>query len=124
MNKEMVFLMVCCAGIWLLGAFFVASLIHSETIDSARTSVTVTAERRDVCIDSDVNHKPDDIYIHGYVILIDKAGVEAKQEDYCSSSGLSVHEMWCYEARDGSGDFRNGERVYPCPRGCINGACR
>jgi len=124
MNKEMVFLMVCCAGIWLLGALFVASLIHSENIDKEPFVVRATPERRAVCIDSDINQKPKDIYIKGYVILIDKEGVETKREDYCSSSGLSVHEMWCYEARDGSGDFRNGDRLYPCPRGCFNGACR
>ena len=124
MNKEMVFLILCCIGIWLLGAFFVVCLISGETMIPASIVVTTTPEGGKACIDSDVNQAPNDIYIKGHVVLIDKSGVETRGEDYCSGSGLSVNEMRCVKNSNDNGDYYYGNTVYKCTRGCFNGACR
>lgn len=74
------------------------------------------------CIDSDVNEKPNDIFIKGKVSYTDENGVERELEDQCNGSGTQVNEMWCYGQN--SGDYVNGRMVYDCPLGCFNGACR
>jgi len=75
------------------------------------------------CIDSDVNEKPDDIYIKGYVTYTDENGVETTVYDECTPSKTQVIEMWCYESPAGSGNYVAGRMVYDCENGCFDGAC-
>lgn len=75
------------------------------------------------CIDSDVNEKPDDIYIKGNVIYTDKNGVGITIYDECTGSKTQVNEMWCYESPTGSGNYVQGKMVYDCDNGCLDGAC-
>ncbi len=76
-----------------------------------------------VCVDSDVNDKPDDIYIKGSVTYTDENGVEREVDDECTGSKTQVNEMWCYESPAGSGSYVSGKMVYDCPKGCLDGAC-
>lgn len=75
------------------------------------------------CIDSDVNEKPDDIYIKGYVTYTDENGVETTVYDECTPSKTQVNEMYCYESPAGSGNYVAGRMVYDCENGCFDGAC-
>lgn len=75
------------------------------------------------CIDSDVNEKPDDIYIKGSVTYTDEYGVSNEVFDECSGSKEQVNEMWCYESPSGSGNYVQGKMVYDCENGCLDGAC-
>jgi cell division protein FtsB len=75
------------------------------------------------CVDSDVNEKPDDIYIKGNVTYMDEDGVETVVYDECSGSKTQVNEMWCYESPAGSGNYVQGKMVYDCVNGCLDGAC-
>jgi hypothetical protein len=56
MNKELVFLFVCCIVIWFLAAFFVACMIHAEYLDRSASVVTAIPEQRGLCIDVDIIH--------------------------------------------------------------------
>ncbi len=78
---------------------------------------------KSTCVDSDVNEKPDDIYIKGSVVYTDENGVETEVYDECTGSKIQVNEMWCYESPAGSGNFVQGKMVYDCPGGCLDGAC-
>ena len=75
------------------------------------------------CVDSDVNEKPDDIYIKGKVTYTDENGVATTVNDECTGSKKQVIEMWCYESPRGSGNYVQGKKVYDCPNGCFDGAC-
>jgi hypothetical protein len=75
------------------------------------------------CVDSDVNEKPNDIYIKGNVTVTDVNGVSTSVYDECSGSKQQVNEMWCYESPSGSGNYVQGKMVYECPNGCLDGAC-
>lgn len=75
------------------------------------------------CIDSDVNEKPDDIYIKGSVSYTDNNGVATTVYDECTGSKQQVNEMWCYESPSGSGNYVQGRMVSDCPNGCLDGAC-
>lgn len=75
------------------------------------------------CIDSDVNEKPDDIYIKGSVTYTDESGVSNEVFDECTGSKEQVNEMWCYESPSGSGNYVQGKMVYNCENGCLDGAC-
>lgn len=75
------------------------------------------------CLDSDVNEKPDDIYIKGSVTFTDSQGNETSVFDECTGSKTQVNEMWCYESPAGSGDYVQGKMVYDCKNGCLDGAC-
>ena len=75
------------------------------------------------CVDSDVNEKPNDIYIKGNVTYTDKNGVETVVYDECTPSKTQVNEMWCYEVPAGSGNYVPGKMVYDCANGCLDGAC-
>lgn len=75
------------------------------------------------CVDSDVNEKPKDIYIKGYVIYTDENGVSTRINDECTGTLNQVNEMWCYESPLGTGNYVPGRRVYDCPKGCFDGAC-
>lgn len=78
---------------------------------------------KSTCVDSDVNEKPDDIYIKGKVTYTDENGVETIVYDECSGSKTQVNEMWCYESPAGSGNYVRGRMVYDCDNGCLDGAC-
>lgn len=80
-------------------------------------------EVRYYCLDSDGNQKPDDIYIKGEVIFLDKSGNEQTLLDECNGSRTQVNEMWCYENPAGSGQWVAGRMVYDCPLGCFDGEC-
>lgn len=75
------------------------------------------------CVDSDVNEKPNDIYIKGNVTYTDENGVSTTVYDECSGSKQQVNEMWCYESPTGSGNYVQGRMVYNCSSGCLDGAC-
>jgi len=75
------------------------------------------------CVDSDVNEKPNDIYIKGSVTYTDENGVENTVYDECTGSKMQVNEMWCYESPAGSGNYVQGKMVYDCEKGCLDGAC-
>lgn len=75
------------------------------------------------CVDSDVNQKPDDIYIKGNVTYTDKNGVSTTVYDECTGSKQQVNEMWCYESPSGSGNYVQGSMISNCPNGCLDGAC-
>jgi len=75
------------------------------------------------CVDSDVNEKPDDIYIKGSVTYTDENGVETVVYDECTGSKTQVNEMWCYESPVGSENYVQGKMVYDCANGCLDGAC-
>jgi Na+-transporting NADH:ubiquinone oxidoreductase subunit NqrC len=75
------------------------------------------------CVDSDVNEKPDDIYIKGNVAYTDENGVETVVYDECTGSKTQVNEMWCYESPAGSENYVQGKMVYDCDKGCLDGAC-
>lgn len=75
------------------------------------------------CVDSDVNEKPNDIYIKGTVTYTDANGVETVTNDTCTGSKTQVNEMWCYESPAGSGNLVQGTMTYNCPKGCLDGAC-
>lgn len=75
------------------------------------------------CVDSDVNEKPNDIYIKGKVTYTNEQGVSTVVNDECTGSNLQLHELWCYEMPEGSGNYVQGDMVYDCPRGCLDGAC-
>lgn len=77
-----------------------------------------------VCVDSDVNEKPNDIYIKGSVAYQNEQGEEITAIDECTGSKKQVSEMWCYESPAGSGKFVNGQMIYNCPKGCLDGACK
>lgn len=78
---------------------------------------------KSTCVDSDVNEKPKDIYIKGYVTTTDENGISSTVYDECTDSKRQVNEMWCYESPAGSGNYVQGRLVYNCPRGCLDGAC-
>lgn len=78
---------------------------------------------RATCVDSDVNEKPDDIYIKGSVAYTDENGVETVVYDECTGSKTQVNEMWCYESPAGSENYVQGRMVYNCAKGCLDGAC-
>lgn len=78
---------------------------------------------KSTCVDSDVNEKPDDIYIKGNVTYTDENGVETVVYDECTGSKIQVNEMWCYESPSGSGNYVQGKMVYDCEKGCLDGAC-
>lgn len=75
------------------------------------------------CVDADVNEKPDDIYIKSKVTFTDDKGVSNTVYDECTGSNLQVQEMWCYESPAGTGNYVQGNMVYTCPKGCLDGAC-
>ena len=75
------------------------------------------------CVDSDINEKPEDIYIKGSVTFTDANGVATNLYDECSGSKLQVNEKWCYESPSGSGNYVQGNLVYDCPSGCFDGSC-
>ncbi|MCA9381917.1 hypothetical protein KC660_00740 [Candidatus Dojkabacteria bacterium] len=75
------------------------------------------------CVDSDVNEKPEDIYIKGTVTYTDDSGVSNEVSDECSGSKNQVNEMWCYESPSGTGNYVPGKMVYDCANGCLDGAC-
>jgi hypothetical protein len=75
------------------------------------------------CVDSDVNEKPQDIYIKGNVVFTNEDGVDTTVYDECTGSKQQVNEMWCYESPSGSGNYVQGRMVYNCPKGCLDGAC-
>jgi len=75
------------------------------------------------CVDSDINEKPDDIFIKGSVTYTNKEGVTNTVYDECNGSKTQVNEMWCYESPKGSGNYVQGNMVYNCPKGCFDGAC-
>lgn len=78
---------------------------------------------KSTCVDSDVNEKPNDIYIKGTVTYTNENGVETVVSDECTGSKVQVNEMWCYESPAGSGNYVQGKMVYDCPKGCLDGAC-
>lgn len=78
---------------------------------------------KSTCVDSDVNEKPDDMYIKGNVTYTNEKGVETVVYDECSGSKQQVNEMWCYESPAGSGNYVQGKLVTNCPKGCLDGAC-
>lgn len=78
---------------------------------------------KSTCIDSDVNEKPEDIYIKGSVTFTNENGVETVVRDECTGSQFQVNEMWCYESPSGSGNYVQGSQVNRCPKGCLDGAC-
>jgi subtilisin family serine protease len=78
---------------------------------------------KSTCVDSDVNEKPDDIYIKGSVTYTDENGVETVVYDECTGSKTQVNEMWCYESPAGSGNYVQGKMVYNCTKGCLDGKC-
>lgn len=78
---------------------------------------------KSTCVDSDVNEKPDDIYIKGTVTYTDENGVETVVSDECTGSKEQVNEMWCYESPSGSKNYVQGKMVYNCTNGCLDGAC-
>jgi len=75
------------------------------------------------CVDSDVNEKPDDIYIKGSVTYTDENGISTTIYDECTGSKIQVNEMWCYESPQGSTNYVQGRMIYNCPKGCLDGAC-
>ena len=75
------------------------------------------------CVDSDVNEKPNDIYIKGSVTYSDQNGIATTVYDECSGTNQQVNELWCYESPKGSGNYVQGRMVYDCPKGCLDGAC-
>ncbi len=76
------------------------------------------------CVDSDVNDKPNDVYIKGSVTYTNEAGISTKVYDECTGSAEQVNEMWCYESPAGSGNYVQGTQVNNCENGCLDGACR
>lgn len=78
---------------------------------------------KSTCVDSDVNEKPDDIYIKGNVTYTDDNGVETVVSDSCTGSKEQVNETWCYESPEGSGNYVQGTQVTDCDNGCLDGAC-
>jgi hypothetical protein len=90
----------CCKGAWKDGVCMIST-----------------------CIDSDVNEKPNDIYIKGSVTYTDQNGIATTVYDECSGTNLQVNELWCYESPKGSGNYVQGRMVYDCPKGCLDGAC-
>lgn len=78
---------------------------------------------KSTCVDSDVNEKPNDIYVKGSVTYTNESGVETVVYDECTGSKAQVNEMWCYESPAGSGNYVQGKMVYNCPKGCLDGAC-
>jgi len=78
---------------------------------------------KNTCIDSDVNEKPNDIYIKGSVTTTDQNGVATTVADECTGTEEQVNEMWCYESPAGSGNFVGGREIFNCPKRCFDGAC-
>jgi regulator of replication initiation timing len=78
---------------------------------------------KSTCVDSDVNEKPNDIYIKGTVTKTNENGVATVTTDECTGSKTQVNEMWCYESPAGSGNYVPGKMVSNCPKGCLDGAC-
>jgi len=78
---------------------------------------------KSTCVDSDVNEKPDDIYVKGTVTYTKENGIENVVNDECTGSNEQVNEMWCYESPAGSGNYVQGKMIYNCPKGCLDGAC-
>jgi flagellar basal body-associated protein FliL len=79
---------------------------------------------RTTCIDSDVNDKPNDIYIKGTVTYTDTNDKATTVSDFCSGVGNQINEMWCYESPKGSGNYVQGNMGYTCTKGCFDGACK
>ncbi len=78
---------------------------------------------KSTCVDSDVNEKPNDIYIKGTVTNTNENGVATVITDECTGSKTQVNETWCYESPAGSGNYVPGKMVSNCPKGCLDGAC-
>ena len=78
---------------------------------------------KSTCVDSDVNEKPDDVYIKGNATYTDENGVETIVYDECTGSKTQVNEMWCYESPAGSGNYVQGKMVHNCEKSCLDGAC-
>jgi len=64
-----------------------------------------------------------DIYTQGTTIFSDKSGNLSTVLDYCTGSKLQVNKNWCYESPLGSGNYVDGDIVFDCPNGCVDGAC-
>jgi len=75
------------------------------------------------CVDSDINERPDDIYIKGNVVYTDVNGVSNTIYDECTGTKKQVNEMHCYESPKGSGNYVQGREVFDCQNGCFDGAC-
>lgn len=77
------------------------------------------------CVDSDVNEKPNDIYISGsvtYTNPYDSVGAEGEFKDKCTD-GTQLQEMYCREKNEGSGNWEPATSIENCTNGCFNGAC-
>jgi len=75
------------------------------------------------CVDSDINKRPDDIYIKGNVVYTDVNGVSNIIYDECTGTKKQVNEMYCYESPKGSGNYVQGRELFNCPNSCLDGAC-
>lgn len=75
------------------------------------------------CIDSDINERPDDIFMKGTVTYTDTNGEASTVSDSCTGSKNQVNEMYCYQSPQGSGNYVRGTMVYDCENGCLDGAC-
>lgn len=75
------------------------------------------------CVDSDINKRPDDIYIKGNVVYTDVNGVSNTIYDECTGTKKQVNEMYCYESPKGSENYVQGRELFDCPNGCFDGAC-
>lgn len=63
-----------------------------------------------------------DIYKKGSVLYTDAKGSHV-DEDYCASDG-AVFEMTCYKDSFFSPSSVPEKKTVPCPKGCVNGACK
>ena len=76
------------------------------------------------CTDSDINDRPNDIFIKGTVSYTSLAdGRISKFVDECQGTG-SVIEYICKESREGSGIYDARSEIFPCPAGCLDGVCK
>ena len=76
-----------------------------------------------ICIDSDINEKPFEEFVKGYVIFIGEDGQKQKIYDECAGNKKQVVEKYCYESPKGSENFVVGSLVKNCAQGCLDGKC-
>lgn len=77
---------------------------------------------RNDCLDSDAGLSPRDIYSPGDVALLKEGIIISSAHDSCRNN-FTVEEVKCRKGTNGDNSYYLQRIPYPCPKGCLNGAC-
>jgi len=108
---------VCNNGACVIGGNELA--VNSSTNQAPKIP---SVEMNNDCLDSDAGLSPRDIYSPGGATLSKKGIIVSAASDSCRDNS-TIEEVKCRKGTNGDNSYYLQRIPYPCPKGCLNGAC-